>query len=156
MSIKANELRIGVLVDIINRSNAVHLPTGLIFRVIAIGIFDVMLLPNETPTHEATSDIILTVPIGDLCGIKLAEDWLIKFGFEDAGKSSKERKAFHKEFMPNKILEIWDDDYSVRLWNGHNGWRMTFSHLWTNLKYVHQLQNLYFALTGEELTLSNK
>jgi len=25
--------------------------------------------------------------------------------------------------------------------------------IWVNIKHVHQLQNLYFALTGEELTI---
>ncbi len=25
--------------------------------------------------------------------------------------------------------------------------------IWVNIKHVHQLQNLYFALTGKELTI---
>ncbi len=82
--IDKTELRIGNLVDIVNRSHEVHLPTGYVFRVIAIGLFDVQLLPNEVPTHEATSDVILTVPIRDLCGIKLTEELLLRMGFEKA------------------------------------------------------------------------
>ena len=66
--------------------------------------------------------------------IPLTEDWLLKFGFKgwDLGK------------------------YTLILTNGNF---FDFQHglestpIAKNIKHVHQLQNLYFALTGEELTI---
>jgi hypothetical protein len=66
--------------------------------------------------------------------IPLTEDWLLKFGFEgwDLGK------------------------YTIILTNGNffdfqNG--LEGVPIAKNIKHVHQLQNLYFALTGEELKI---
>lgn len=78
----------------------------------------------------------------DLKGIPLTEDWLRRFGFD------AELKTSHSTGLPvdfavyrkgpltyNQIQEMW----------------------WLNgkfergIKYVHQLQNLYHALMGEEL-----
>ena len=76
--------------------------------------------------------------------IPLTEEWLIRFGFE---VSEIKREFGHKTiawthtgkyaltvYFKNGIL-------SVRFWQGNEK------------RYVHQLQNLYFALTGEELTI---
>ena len=49
-------------------------------------------------------------------------------------------------------------EFSVEIWLesnvGHNFKWNDFC-LSTNIKYVHELQNLYFALTGERLTIKN-
>lgn len=63
--------------------------------------------------------------------IPLTEEWLLKLGFGKDGESPK-RIKLDCDFG---VVEIWV--------NGRN----------PLVKYVHQLQNLYFALTGEELTL---
>ena len=62
--------------------------------------------------------------------IPLTEEWLLKFGFE------------------NKKIRIGVYDLIVVLPNSafYNGCGFP-------CKYVHQLQNLYFAITGEELTM---
>jgi hypothetical protein len=63
--------------------------------------------------------------------IPLTEEWLLKFGFKknDEGRYDKRMELI----LENKVYH--------------------FKQGWTNveLKYVHQLQNLYFAITGEEL-----
>jgi len=68
--------------------------------------------------------------------IPLTESWLLKFGFDEDG-------GYYGSYM---------------LW-----FEKPFTHAFLNAdilgeikfpcKYVHQLQNLYFALTGEELTI---
>jgi len=70
--------------------------------------------------------------------IPLTEEWLVKLGFEknETGFYYKGRFTYHNEYGW-KILEQW-----VKNWVGVS-----------ELKYVHQLQNLYFSLTGEELTI---
>lgn len=67
-------------------------------------------------------------------GIPLTESWLIKFGFVE-GQMNKVKLIRINEF------------YFVCFVNGSTS-------LGVDLKYVHQLQNLYYALTGVELSVS--
>lgn len=67
--------------------------------------------------------------------IPLTEEWLLKLGFEF---------SHHGEISnDNFIIEKYHDGYH---YTGGEG--VAFG---TPIVYVHQLQNLYFALTGEEL-----
>ena len=91
-------------------------------------------------------DVIVTA--NDLLGnyklfepIRLTREWLLKFGF----------------YTTN-----WDDNTSLRLMiNDYNSIviNLEFDYIeivdleLKNIKYVHQLQNLYHALTNEELKL---
>lgn len=76
----------------------------------------------------------------DCCsGIKpipLTEEWLLKFGFKEV------EGVFVKRYL--KLLAIRD------LY-----WRANFPII-VDVIHIHQLQNLYFALTGEELELTDK
>jgi hypothetical protein len=78
-------------------------------------------------------------------GIPLTEDWLINLGF----------KCF-----PWGWVKKENEDISVLI-NFHNkpqgicAWLEVGNGLRANFDYVHQLQNLYFALTGVELVLNN-
>ena len=69
--------------------------------------------------------------------IPLTEEWLFKFGFDNKYNKGK-----------FTIIPIGKLNYEQG---------RTYFNSWTILnhqpKYVHQLQNLYFALTSEELTL---
>ena len=81
--------------------------------------------------------------------IPLTEEWLLKFGFKrerdlnwwNVPKESS-YKAHHLMKMQNAWTWFIDFDDT-----GDN------THLVSGFNYVHQLQNLYFALTGEELTI---
>jgi len=71
--------------------------------------------------------------------IPLTEEWLLKFGFEvDYGCI----------ILSNKrgVITIEEDLAEISSTINHDGFMAP-------CKYVHQLQNLYFALTGEELTI---
>lgn len=73
--------------------------------------------------------------------IPLTEEWLTRFGF------SLGDDGWYSICMPSGIfLAIEEDMYEVTVGQGAD-----FSHTLIELNYVHQLQNLYFALTGEEL-----
>jgi len=81
--------------------------------------------------------------VDDFEPIPLTEDWLVRLGFEKPAHSWNGDK-FH--------LSEWDSyplNWCVAM--NKNG-----AVLVEKLKYVHQLQNLYFALTGTELTLTDK
>lgn len=74
--------------------------------------------------------------------IPLTEEWLVKFGF------TKDKNLFFHD----KCSYIQSDAYNCGGGFGYclNDEKIDFLHI----KYVHQLQNLYFALTGEELTIN--
>ncbi len=65
--------------------------------------------------------------------IPITADWLFRFRFVYYPHLSE----FHGK---NMIFHNWIKDRGYISWGS------------TQIKYVHQLQNLYFALTGEELT----
>ena len=77
--------------------------------------------------------------------IPLTEEWLLKFGFEKLSN-------FEEQYMEEDY--VWQIDVerspSLLLSNGifHE------DNYGVKLEYVHQLQNLYFALTGKELELT--
>lgn len=64
--------------------------------------------------------------------IPLTEEWLFKFGYDWISEN-------HFANLGHLIWKVEDRFYCDK-----NG---------VFLKYVHQLQNLYFALTNEELTI---
>ncbi len=65
--------------------------------------------------------------------IPLDEDWLIEFGFK------------------MNTLNTYSNDKLMIKWEGGKCEMLSGVHI--EIKHVHQLQNLYFALTGEELEL---
>lgn len=88
----------------------------------------------------------------DLEGIPIDEEWLLKLGF----KSGNEYINTQGQWTKNKFGLIqckWDEEKdSFNLFRTPNGDLQYFRHGKIPLiEYVHQLQNLYFNLTGEEL-----
>jgi len=99
--------------------------------------------------HEATYCTIkdlLAAPESQLwCKpIPLTEEWLMKFGFVKIANDSEKKKDC--DFARVGKLELC---YDVDT----NSYYPTINE-YTILKYVHQIQNLYFVLTGEELTIN--
>ena len=83
---------------------------------------------------------IFTGKLSCMKPIPLTEEWLLKFGFERSG-------------LYNVKDEVYVyDEYGLT----DTGFEYRFNYTQIKLKYVHQLQNLYFALTGEELTFKSE
>ena len=77
-------------------------------------------------------------PIEELEPIPLTEEWLERFGFNfDVNSGLYKKSGFEVEVF-NIGVEFYLGEYG--------SWFLFVEH-------VHQLQNLYFALTGEELEL---
>ena len=83
-----------------------------------------------------------SVVYGNIKPIPLTEEWLIKFGFGNKSNSSQ-GSAMHKRGV---YLGLLSDGYCFNAESSTNKS--------CTLKHVHQLQNLYFALTGKELTIN--
>ena len=81
--------------------------------------------------------------------VEITEEWLLKFGFItmdleiDYVEWGREDTGYIFNLVSNGIREMTPVFYE----------RTDSKMDRMEIKYVHQLQNLYFALTGEELTL---
>lgn len=139
MEIFRNELRIGNLVEYPswNRdgTSAFFMVRDIFFNE------DVLSLTNgRIQLPKASYKIIKPIP--------LTEEWLINFGFEIYAKSdvcngwSIGENPVTKDYLMT-LTWMKNENGSLAECFYRNGHFV--------IKYVHQLQNLYFALTGEEL-----
>ncbi|OPC76164.1 hypothetical protein BAZ12_19335 [Elizabethkingia miricola] len=133
-----NELRIGNLLEYNGRVCIVtSIDSTSYFKLSPKGIFSCEFV--EEPKHYLSrSDIENYEPI------LLTEEWLLKFGFIEYNK--------HEFWCSNKELYFAIINYSTP---DEIRFRIVFDEklISTKIKYVHQLQNLFFVLTAEELTL---
>lgn len=80
----------------------------------------------------------------DFKPIPITEDWLLNFGFKKNYDWAKQLSAEYKYgghgvTFYNGVYSFWcGDKFSIQI------------------IHVHQLQNIYFALTGEELTIKSQ
>ena len=83
--------------------------------------------------------------------IPLTEEWFLKFGFESVLKGYNyltiRKTSLYVYINDNGESGICIEDLDNNLTQEEE---LCFS---IKIKYVHQLQNLYFALTNEELTI---
>jgi len=75
--------------------------------------------------------------------IPLTEEWLIRFGLIDRDNVAASECKFG-EYIKTGFMCILSKEYET------NGYQAEYRN---DIKYVHQLQNLYYCLTGEELML---
>lgn len=87
----------------------------------------------------------------NLFPIPIIEEWLLKFGFE---------KKSQGQYYISRYKELGHEfgDFSISIYDDTQikAWRANKYIGVISCAYVHQLQNLYFALTGEELTIKEK
>jgi hypothetical protein len=125
---KANELRIGNYLN----GNQGHV------------VVSEIRLNNSVKIQYNTSSFYVGVC---LKAIPLTKEWLLKLGFIQQGviinNNGLTEQCGINYFIKNNIVYSLSDN-QVELDNPNV--------FLCNLQYVHQLQNLYFALTGEELT----
>jgi hypothetical protein len=94
----------------------------------------------ERPATFKTLDAI-NYGRGIYDGIPLTEEWLVRLGFKHSYKSIDE--------MGDIVIELENENALIYRGLGDE-WSYGFK---SHIKYVHQLQNLYHALTGQELTI---
>ncbi len=82
--------------------------------------------------------------------IKLTEEWLLKLGFEHVVLLLED--CYRLE-LPNDEKHTYPFFFYSKSMGNLELLEAEHEHTITTVKYVHQLQNLYFALTGEELTI---
>ena len=87
--------------------------------------------------------------------IHLTEDILLKCGFEYRNENRGLGAILD---FKNKEFDNWKYDMSVAFQHETDNKEIVYLHFLqhkttNSIKYLHQLQNLYFALTQEELTI---
>lgn len=79
--------------------------------------------------------------------ISLTEEWLIRMGFDkirDGQMSPDIYGKYYTRVLVTSVIELQHDGLDCRWMEGNTN---------VPIEFVHQLQNLYFSLTGEELTI---
>lgn len=74
---------------------------------------------------------------------------LIQFGFEynnDTDSYILSWKEYYSNIYRNIEFKLEDDNHYCSFWIGNNADKLLL-----NIDYLHQLQNLYFVITGREL-----
>jgi hypothetical protein len=94
---------------------------------------EIIVRPGTIIQCEISPDSFMPIP--------LTEEWLLNLGLTDLKRKNE------KHFKFNDFVYVLD--YGCVTYNGVIISRQ-------DIKYVHQLQNLYFALTGEELILNEQ
>ena len=122
---KASELRIG---NIVLWDSIVYPPNFMLARPTRLDWFP----------DKKLFDIPECVPFA---GVYLTEEWLEKFGFKKDYDKCETLIIDKNRFQWSKGVLTWQQ-------NPHNDWSSF------DCKYIHELQNLYYALTKEELVLA--
>jgi hypothetical protein len=136
---KATELRIGNYVDVINRKGELHFPAGVVLQVGSISMAECGLYQSNKPVFAQISQTIES--LRNIKPIDLTVEWLERFGYERKPWGLVKGGLLFRDNIKHPCQEL-------TLEVG-NGFRVT-------VRYVHQLQNLCFALTGEELTIKQQ
>ena len=133
--IKENDLRLNNIVKW----------NGLVQKITAIAFGNCIL--DKHPTADYPVKLIEIEPV------KLTEEWLLKAGFR------------YKKYNPTTIgstnvfgsglyiSQMFSNGFSLVFQTDRKNFYFEFSDRF--IKYVHELQNLYFALTGVELVFSS-
>lgn len=108
---------------------------------VEVSELDIITGITEDGVHFRDGDI---KPIIAINPIPLTEKWLLKFGLK---KTKPESSGYFG--YSNDVIEI-ENKIQLVLYDGHIN-EDTTKIFMPNIEYVHQLQNLYFALTGDEL-----
>jgi len=133
---KATELRIGNYVGFKNRTDCYC----IIEELSSSGGIHLTRIFNDGDIDDQPE------VIEDITGIRLTEEWLMRSGFKTKSNYSNyilngiEISSMVRVVQTNERRSFWLDGDIPDVWK-------------ISLDYVHQLQNLYFALTGEELTI---
>ena len=128
------ELRIGNLVEMLDK--VITYPSGVTKKKQNGGVFEIDSIHGDNTIRLKSNDMshpnycdgsIGCFGLKNIKPIPLTEEWLVKFGFKKGVKG---------------WFKTLDKNYKFNLYLYHD----------SKYKSVHQLQNLYFALTNEELT----
>lgn len=134
-----NEIRIGnVVYDSLNQS------------------YDIVIGINNNDTVDFPFNLNNDIRLVD--GVKISGEILKKLGFEKVNDTEEYYVLEYNNCDVHKIISLYEFNkmwcinisYSENILS-YNAQSLHFR----NIKYIHQIQNAYFILTGEELDVNN-
>lgn len=128
---KAEELRIGNFVTTIVSDKSCKID-GITQQQAKDGYFQLIFIGDKSFIKEH----VLAIP--------LTEEWLVKFGFE------KQKTPYLNDGYLGYDF-VHENDFEIAIFEDGFIYNTAIHRI--NIKYVHQLQNLFFALTEKELEL---
>jgi len=142
MSINKSELRIGNLVVLAHESK---FPVAAITE---IKTSCVCAMPLTAKYDEY-------VMYKDLMPIELSDEWLERLGFIKEESSDIEERVIWSIQVANNTSLYYDKDHGDKQWylsvfDNNNHFQNDF---WNKPEHIHSLQNLFYCLSGEELTI---
>lgn len=149
---KAKELRIGNLVNVCYHDESIKLTEVKNIHDKGINIYATSfgdIYAKAIYNYEEPPMGMNYKPEPFLKPIPLDEEWLFNFGFElDNGFTTYKVKIFNGYFIIalDGSWGLYKDEYSDRTGSSYNNKK--------KIKYAHELQNMYYTLTGEELTIN--
>lgn len=139
--IQAKELRIGNLASVSENNEQ---PKYIIVSQIKNrGVVSHNLENSGHFLFEKLLPIPLTNEILEKCGFELSNKYLETYNIKYTGECTIQDLEFYQSRDISTIIRQWEN-YE----DSNNNYRYISLY---NIKYLHQLQNLYYALTGEEL-----
>lgn len=137
------ELRMFNLIDQVNRGGKVHMPIKGMFKVITISPFEVQVVNWDE--NQAQVEVWKKISTADICEIPITEELLQRLGGD---------KEFSTRDNCFDFVYGDGDEYSVsRREDGFWYFDDNFYGISLKIEYLHQLQNLFFDLTGKHLTI---
>lgn len=138
--IHAKEIRIG---NVIWASNSFTPGPEDFYEIIVASINDIDKVVRDSQENGYSFDMLYGVP--------LTPEWLTKFGFVESNSYTENVRRFRKDNFTQ--LADYGGQMIVLPEGGFAYLSCGYYENEIDCAYVHQLQNLYFALTGEELTI---
>lgn len=136
--LKNNELRIGNLVEWYGKPYPI-----------------IQIKENNACIEDLSNDFDQLHWLPVLSPIPLTEEWLLKFDIIKRNFTEDMPEAFHKPDI-DEDGDIWyswvKGAFNLEIQTNGEIWFEVYSH-YKHIKYVHQLQNLYWCLVGEELEI---
>lgn len=143
--IQANELRVGNIV-----TDEFYQSFKTIYTVNSINKDGINLeIEDDGNWPEMASHFMVPEKkFSELMGIPITEEWLLKLGFEKTDGHDNWNFKSHEIFKYKNLFKVGKLDNRFYWYNQVDDDYYSCMH---PIKYVHQLQNLFFALTGQEL-----
>lgn len=91
-------------------------------------------------------------------GIPLTPEWLEKCGFGKSQSDDDEQRDIWGIQVANNTSLYYDPEEENKHWYLSYEWNNNHfqNDFWACPEFVHQLQNLFFALAGEEITINER
>lgn len=102
-------------------------------------------------------DWVNLIPVDSIEGIPLSEEWLIRGGFKQGKGKNKSYYTIYLKESDSVLTLNWNETsseiHSIGIVHPHIDTTLT-NFCW-HVKYLHRLQNIFYAICGEELKFND-